>query len=281
MTHDPIAELFEQVAEQLHPAIDKIVEEAEQRGRRLRARRHLRLVAANTLALTAVVGLGVGLTVALPAARSGSAAPDGATGPSAAPTRSPVTTPTTTPAPSFAATPPRGTPTATPKQSSSATGSFMSRGQMLDTLRSLLPAGAQLSHVNTTTGAGWLEVDYDDGHGAVDLIVTVTPTGTTQDPLACPQPLWKDEGTRPAGALPISCTLRTLPDGGVERDAVTYADSYGFYGYNIYNQRPDGVTVFIQVANGINHTLPQVDRATPPGTMQQWTALVENPKWKM
>ena len=153
---------------------------------------------------------------------------------------------------------------------------------MLNTLRSLLPAGAQLSHVSTDTGPGSLEVDYDDGHGAVDVIVTVTPTSATKMALTCPHPLWSgDEGTRPAGALPISCTMRTPPGGGVERDAVMYADSFGFYGYDIYNQRSDGITVFIQVANGINHTLPQTDRAAPPGSMQIWTTLVENPAWKL
>jgi hypothetical protein len=100
-------------------------------------------------------------------------------------------------------------------------------------------------------------------------------------PLACPKPLWTDEGQRPAGALPISCAMRTLPDGSIERDAVMYADAYGFYGYGIYDQRPDGVTVFIQVANGINHTLPQVDRAQPPGSMAKWEAVVENPAWHL
>lgn len=67
----------------------------------------------------------------------------------------------------------------------------------------------------------------------------------------------------------------------LERDIVTNADSYGFYGYNIYDQRPDGITVFIQVGNGINHTLPQVDRARPPGSMAEWEAVVENPAWHL
>jgi hypothetical protein len=126
-----------------------------------------------------------------------------------------------------------------------------------------------------------LEVDYNDGQGAVDLIVDVQPTAMFAQPLACPKPLWTDEGQRPAGALPISCAMRTLPDGSIERDAVMYADAYGFYGYGIYDQRPDGVTVFIQVANGINHTLPQVDRAQPPGSMAKWEAVAENPAWHL
>jgi hypothetical protein len=157
-----------------------------------------------------------------------------------------------------------------------ATGAGMTRQEMLDTLRSLLPAGASLTHVSTYTSAGALEVDYNDGLGAVDVFMTV---GLQSTAFNCPSPLWTDEGTRPSGALPISCTMRRLADGSVERDAVMSVDAYGFYGYNIYDERPDGFTVFIQVANGINHTLPQVDRATPPGSMAQWAALAENPAW--
>jgi len=75
--------------------------------------------------------------------------------------------------------------------------------------------------------------------------------------------------------------MRNLPDGSVERDAVMYADDFGFYGYDIYDLRPDGVTVFIQAGNGINHTLPHVDRARPPGSMAEWEAVVENPAWHL
>jgi hypothetical protein len=155
----------------------------------------------------------------------------------------------------------------------------MTPHQMLVTLRRLLPAGSVLSHVNPySTDRGDLEVDYNDGQGAVDLMISVFPPGTISQ-ATCPNPLWTDEGPRPPGALPISCAMRTLPGGSVERDAVMYADAYSFYGYDIYDLRPDGVTVFIQVANGINHTLPQVDRARPPGSMAQWEAVAESPAW--
>jgi hypothetical protein len=98
--------------------------------------------------------------------------------------------------------------------------------------------------------------------------------------LSCPHPLWTDEGTRPAGALPISCAIRTPPGGGTERDAVMYADGYGFYGYNIYDQRPNGIEVFIQVGNGyFDPYLPHVDRPTPPGSMTLWEAVVDSPAW--
>jgi hypothetical protein len=152
--------------------------------------------------------------------------------------------------------------------------------QMLAALKSLLPAGSTLGYVNPySTKPGNLEVDYNDGGGVVDFQLTVEPT-TLFSPLSCPTPLWQDEGPRPAGAPPISCALRTLPDGSLERDAVYYADAYGFYGYSVYVNRPDGITVDVQVGNGILHGLPQVDRARPPGSMAEWEALAENPVWQ-
>ena len=99
--------------------------------------------------------------------------------------------------------------------------------QMLRILRSLLPAGSVLSPVALGTEPGTLEVTYDDGQGKADVIITIGPFD--QKALSCPNPPWTDEGTRPAGALPISCLVRTPPGGGVERDAVSYADAYSFY----------------------------------------------------
>ncbi len=55
----------------------------------------------------------------------------------------------------------------------------------------------------------------------------------------------------------------------------------GFYGYDIYDQRPDNVEVFIQVGNGyFDPYLPHVDRATPPGSMSLWESVVESPAWR-
>ncbi len=31
----------------------------------------------------------------------------------------------------------------------------------------------------------------------------------------------------------------------------------------------------------LNHTLPQVDRPRPPGSMAEWEAVVENPAWHL
>jgi hypothetical protein len=157
----------------------------------------------------------------------------------------------------------------------------MTIGQMLHVLRSLLPAGSTVSNVNPySSGDGSLEADYNDGLGAVDIQIDIAPTATF-DRIDCPKPLWPDEGPRPAGALPISCAMRTLPDGSVERDAVYNADVKSWYAYSVYDQRPDGITVDIEVGNGVIHGWPSVDRARPPGSMAEWEAVAENPAWHL
>ena len=283
ISEDALADLFERAVLDLDPAIQAILIGAEQRGRRLRKRRRIWLALGSGLVVVALAG--TALTAGVPLAQ-----PQGAQFAAGATHRHPSTRHAGT---SHARPKPSGHRPAHPPSRGGhpakslpmlAPGYQMTVGQMLDVLRRLLPAGSTLSNVNPySAGDGMLEVDYNDGQGAVDLIMTVSPTATypPDAPLNCPKPLWTDEGPRPAGALPISCVMRTLPDGSIERDAVMYADGYGFYGYDIYDQRPDGITVFLQVANGINHTLPQVDRPRPPGTLTEWEALVENPAWHL
>src|SRR5258707_3857542 len=47
----------------------------------------------------------------------------------------------------------------------------------------------------------------------------------------CPSPLWRGESQRPAGALPITFVRGGLAQSSLERDAVSYADGAGVYGY--------------------------------------------------
>jgi hypothetical protein len=279
ITEDALADLFERAVQHLDPAVHAIVTAAERRGRRLRSRRRAWLAlgsgfAAATLtgtALVAGVPLGHPRSAPVPvgaASRHASAKPSGAGQWSAKPSgRSSPAVPS-----QLGYGPP---PTLAPGYQTTAE-------QKLAALRRLLPAGSTFSNINPYSAQdGTLEVDYNDSRGAVDLMIDIQPTATYTDPLNCPTPLWPDEGPRPPGALPISCAMRTLPDGGLERAAVMYADVKGFYGYNIYYQRPDGITVFLQVGNGINHGWPQVDRARPPGSMAEWEAVAENPAWHL
>lgn len=277
VTDDGIADLFESAAQDLDPAVDVILGRAEQMGRRLRTRRRVYIAVGSSLVVAAMAGSGLAAAVAQvrpPAAPAGAPLIQA----SGRPGESPVTGGKGSPSPARTrkSTKPAPSPSASP-------AGGMTPQEMLGTLRRLLPAGAVLSDVRSDGSTGDLEVDYNDGKGAVDLMISVSPTSSygSGNPLNCPDPLWPNDGTRPAGALPVSCVMRSLPGGGIERDAVMYADIKGFYGYDIYDQRPDGITVFIQVGNGINYLLPQVDRARPPGSMAEWAAVAENPAWHL
>ena len=275
-TDDDLTSLFERAVADLAPDVNVIVHKAEQLGRRLRRRLRIRRAAGTGVTVIAVAGVGAGAWLAHPLGSLGAyASADAGQAGSATPSASSVSTPTSQPSASANVTAPSQTPATTPPPASTP----MTRRQMLRTLRSLLPAGAVLTNDPTAAnGPGSLEVNYNDGLGKADVMISIGPVDQTA--LSCPNPLWTDEGTRPAGALPISCEMRTPPGGGIERDAVMYADSYGFYGYDIYDQRPDGVVVFIQVANGyFDPYLPHVDRATPPGSMSLWESVVESPAW--
>jgi hypothetical protein len=271
-----IAELLQRAAADLHPAVEVLVSRAERQGRRRRRWRIAGIAGGNALAVTAVAALAYTTASHQPSlpARPVPGLTAGASS-SSRPAPRPSPSPGTTPSPGKSA----------PSQHP------MTQRQMLSLLRSMLPAGSSLSIVPPpygATGPGSLEVDYNDGQGKAAIIldvtaftkVSTTPTSSAVIPLTCPHPLWTNEGTRPAGALPISCQVRHVPGIGLERDAVMYADSFGFYGINIYLYRADHTEVFIQVGNGYpDPALPHVDRARPPGSMALWEAVVQNPAW--
>lgn len=163
-------------------------------------------------------------------------------------------------------------------------GPGLTSTQMLAVLRPMLPAGGVITYVTPDSGRGGLEINFNDGKGAVDITLDVEKTVVPPDAqpgeftfksLSCPHPLWTDEGKRPAGALPISCVRFRFPGGAVERDAVMYADAAGFYGYDICYTRPDGITVFIQVGNGTLQGTPHLARegwpyVDRPGHLGRW-----------
>jgi hypothetical protein len=280
ITEDALADLFEKAVHDLDPAIQAILIGAEQHGRRLRKRRRIWLALGSGLVVVALAGAALAAGVPL-AHHQGAQLAAGATHrhPSTKHARTSHARPKPSgdrpsPAPPGGSSPPGSLPGVAP-------GYGMTTGQMLHVLRSLLPPGSTVSNVNPySSGDGSLEADYNDGQGAVDIQVNVAPTATF-DPLYCPKPLWPNEGPRPAGALPISCAMRTLPDGSVERDAVYNADVKSWYAYSVYDQRPDGITVDIEVGNGVIHGWPSVDRARPPGSMAEWEAVAENPAWHL
>jgi hypothetical protein len=303
-TDDDLTSLFERAVADLAPDVNVIVHKAEQLGRRLRRRLRIRRAAGTGVTVIAVAGVGAGAWLAHPLGSLGAYANAGA-GNAGSPASSahPLSTPASHLRERAAEHAASQQPTAaTPTASTATAPTPMTRRQMLRTLRSLLPPSAVLTDDPTAaTKPGSLEVNYNDGNGKVDVMIDITPFSevVTSDPgamikqpgtsaslptvlkLSCPNPLWTDEGTRPVGALPISCAIRNPAGGGIERDAVMYADGYGFYGYDIYYQRPDDVEVFIQVGNGyFDPYLPHVDRATPPGSMALWEQVVDSPAWR-
>jgi hypothetical protein len=279
-TDDELTALFDRAVADLTPNVNFIVQRAEQLGRKLRRRMRIRRAAGTGVAVLAVSGVGAGAWLAHPLNSLGGST---SAGPAMAGAAASSGQPVSTPASQLSTQPGLHTvsesPTVTPTPASTPASTPMTPRQMLRSLRGLLPAGAVLTDDPTAANApGSLEVNYNDGQGKVDVMISIGPVDQTA--LTCPNPLWTDEGSRPAGALPISCLVRTPPGGGVERDAVMYADSYGFYGYDIYDQRPDNVVVFIQVGNGyFDPYLPHVDRATPPGSMSLWESVVESSVW--
>lgn len=277
MVDDDIAAIFSAVAQDIEPDTAAVIAEATRQGRIRRARRRL------AIALTASV-CAVAIAVAATTAAQLTSRTVHGSAPAAPGHRHP-----------HAAKPKAHHHRPVVPQ---AHGPGMKPSQMLAVLRPMLPAGGAITYVDPSTSRGGLELNFNDGKGAVDIMLdaektfvppNALPGKFTFKSLSCPHPLWTDEGKRPVGALPMSCVRVRFPGGAVERDAVMYADAAGFYGYDIYYTRPDGITVFIQVGNGTLEGTPHltragwpyVDRATPPGTMALWRSVVESPKWHL
>jgi hypothetical protein len=296
MVDEDIGAIFAAVAQDIEPDLAALVGEATSRGRRLRARRRLAIAVTASISVVAVaVAATVGAHLAGVSVRG--SAPTGPGGH-------------------------RHTRVLKPKahhvrpEVALAHGPGMTVTQMLAVLRTLLPKG-NITYVAPYYMRGWLEINFDDGKGAADMIVDVSGPQTMQelkskqgylherlsaaqlrqelkiadkrDELYCPNPLYKDEGKRPAGAPPISCTRSVLPNGDIVMKLVTDADAYSYYDYAVYISRPDHVTVSIDVGNGtLEGTphyaglgLPWVNRAVPPGSLALWERVVESPQWHL
>jgi hypothetical protein len=316
-TDDDLTALFDHAVADLAPDVSAMVRRAEQLGRRLRRRSRICRAGGTALAIAAVAGMGATTWFTHPfsglgryADAAGSSATGGpashlngkpgphATGQHPAARKQAASKPMTPRQMlrTLRSMLPAGAVLTKDPTASNGPGSLEvnyndGRGMvdiMIDitpfdkvvTERQLWRSGAPLGRVKPSAGAGQTAPPAQPSHAPGGS--AAGSGGQLQSVLAlsCPHPLWTDEGTRPAGALPISCVVRTPPGGGIERDAVMYSDAYGFYGYNIYDQRPDGIEVFIQVGNGyFDPYLPHADRATPPGSMSLWESVVESPAW--
>ena len=276
MVTDDLATIFSDVAQELEPDLAAMIDKAIRRGRRIKARRRI------------AVALSAGATVlALAVATTFGARLAGLPGQGPPPVSHHghrVTKPKPGPKPR-----PRPHHLRTIARVPQEHGPGMTGTAMLAVLRTLLPAG-EITYMDPTQSRGDLEVNFDDGKGGVDIQFSVTETNAIgSDPLVCPNPPVTDEVKRPAGALPISCTTVTLPNGDIIRKGVTAADFAGFYDIELYMTRPDGVDVSIAVANGTldgtphegRQGWPWVDRTVPPGSVAFWQRVILSPKWHL
>jgi hypothetical protein len=270
MVTDDLTTVFSDVAQQLDPDLAAMINEAIRRGRRIKTRRRIAIaISAGATVLAIAAGATFGAQLAGWSAQ----------GPKPTSHRGHRVT---KPKPK----PHRSPPAARVPQEH---GPGMTSTQLLAVLRTMLPAG-EITYVDPTWSRGDLEVNFSDGKGAVDIQLSVTPTNAVgSDPLVCPNPPTKDEGKRPAGALPISCTTVTLHNGDIIREGVTEADFAGYYDISLYMTRPDGVDVSIAVANGTLQGTPHegrqgwpwIDRAVPPGSVHFWQRVILSPKWHL
>jgi hypothetical protein len=288
MVDDDIALIFSAVAQDIEPDMAVVIAEATRQGRRRRARRRLAITCS---ASASVVAVAVAATVAahLASAKVHGSSPARPTGHRHAHVIKPK---------------PRETRPAVPQ----AHGPGMRPGRMLADLRKMLPANWIVTYINPLNGRGTVNVNIDDGKGAVDLQLAMWRTDVPQKDrdwaylsarqkrdavrlakLYCPSPPLKDEGERPAGALPIGCTRSVLSSGVIVMKEVTEADVAGYYDDAVYVARPDGVTVDLDVGNGTligtphltRQGWPWVDRPIPPGSLKFWASIAVSPKWHL
>ena len=258
MTDEEIASQFERVARELDvPGIEALVSGAERRGRRLRHRRRVLLASGNVLVVVAIVAATTGvvprLTRALgPASAASAVSPVSARTVISASSSSAASSAASRTASASPATPKAGSRTAPARPRGTMTAT-----QIMDHLRAMLPATSTIANVQDTSARMWntevpsVEFNYNDGQGKADVQFGIYPPDLLRgsNVLHCAVPS-ANGSPRPPGAPPVSCTRKTLPDGGLLIDLVTGTDSWGFYEYVIHVVRPDGVTISLAVGNG-------------------------------
>lgn len=288
MVDDDIASIFMAVAQDIEPNLAAVIAEATRQGRRRRARRRLAIACT---ASTSVVVVAVTATVAahLALARAHGSPTAGPSGHRHAHVLKPKA---------------HHTRRAVPQ----AHGPGMRPDRMLADLRKMLPANWTVTYINPLNSRGTLNINVDDGKGAVDLSLSMWRTdGPRTNPrwqlltpqaqaralrlaeLYCPNPMYKDEGKRPVGAVPKSCHRYVLPDGAPLMEEASEADFAGYYDFMVYLARPDGVTVNLDVGNGTligtphltRQGWPWIDRPIPPGSLRFWARIVLSPKWHL
>ncbi|KQV14407.1 MULTISPECIES: hypothetical protein [unclassified Kitasatospora] len=290
MERDPgIDRLFDRAAREIDPPVAVLVAESHRLGRRRRLHRRLRITAA---ALTVAALATTTAVTQWPARDSGStltvaadptpSSPTPSASASASVSASPKASPATTVVP-----PPVPGKTDEPTVPVSAEAMFR-------ILADLLPKGAKFSYFddplwpaggNSSKHVNFY-VDYDDGHGASTVGVTLESSAAMLPAFGCDGFSAQGDTARPTGALPASCGARILVDGSRIQSVVTATGASGQYGLNVHVRRPDGVVVRITAGtgtisgqgSGIAGT--EVTRLVPPIGLAVLESMVLDPRWQ-
>ncbi|PBC70568.1 hypothetical protein BX265_5112 [Streptomyces sp. TLI_235] len=286
---DDLTGMLAESVHELSPPVSVMVAEGKRAGRRrLKIRRSLQAVGAAAVvaalvSTVAVLGPRPGGSDTVQAAGPATGAGTGSSAPASVPSAGGAG---------------KGGSSASPSPSPSAPAepatANLSWQAMLKILSDLLPPGAHLGNLDpfavkfrTGADARYIELQYNDGHGASTVMVEVS-RGGRPSPVTCEN--WgggSDEGTRKPGYEKPVCLFEQLPDGGTLRSFVTGTDVAGLYDEMVHLVRPDGVTVSVTAANA---TLDQytgqgglpitVTRDRPPLGLAGWKDVARSPKWQ-
>ncbi|WP_405017093.1 hypothetical protein OHV05_08425 [Kitasatospora sp. NBC_00070] len=160
---------------------------------------------------------------------------------------------------------------------------------MFGTLAAMLPAGGGFANFENdrfdgkpmSDHATHLYVEYDDGHGASTVSVSIQPDSRSPPAFGCPDVPTEGDTPRPPGALPASCTTRVLPDGGQLESVVTATGASGLYSFNVHVRRPDGVVLRITAGTGTTSEPITKTRLVPPIGLDRLEAMVTDPHWQL
>jgi hypothetical protein len=271
-TESELVELMAASARHLDPPIEIIIDAAVRRGRRSVRNARIRGIAATVGVLALTAGATVGVFAVVRPFGTGDAlgisAPSASTMPTVAPTTPPAT--------------PSGTTKPTPRTKPV----VLSHEQVEAILADLMPPGrfVRLNMV-TIPGETHYGANYFPGTRGFLLAIDIVPSSVpdASNSVCSLGGFVHDDGPRPAGAPPFGCDERNLPDGAHALLTVTNTDYSGLYEYVVILDRPDGMQVTMQLANGTetpSHGHPStVNAATPPLTMDQLLTIAESDRW--
>ncbi|MEZ0029047.1 hypothetical protein P3T36_006638 [Kitasatospora sp. MAP12-15] len=147
-----------------------------------------------------------------------------------------------------------------------------------------LPPGAALDNYDdhrsvhdTPKTSVDLSVDYDDGHGASTIQLSVQHAAAASDVTSCA--FWRSDPDNPG---PDSCTESLLADGSRELTAVTHPDGAGFSSSFVELVRPSGEEIRIDAFNGTVSAFAKVNprvttRAAPAISLATAQQIVQSP----